>query len=111
MHSPTHLLFPHHQPLSPPTALSPPPPPSDFSVFSHSDILNDQAFISLYQASVLCNASIFDEGPIDPKMPGSPSNLSLPVLQRRCVQGNASVRQAFFVDPMADDSSRMLSRK
>ena len=55
-----------------------------------SDILNDQAFISLYQASVLCNASIFDEGPIDPKMPGSPSNLSLPVLQRRCVQGNAS---------------------
>merc|ERR1719353_1463240 len=54
------------------------------------ELLDDPAFISLYRASVLCNASIFDEGPIDPKKAGSPSNLTLPVLQRRCVQGNAS---------------------
>merc|ERR1719261_151371 len=36
------------------------------------DILNDPAFIQLYEGSVLCNASMFDEGPIDPKKAGSP---------------------------------------
>jgi sodium/potassium-transporting ATPase subunit alpha len=53
-------------------------------------LVEDPTFQALYQGSVLCNASIFDEGAIDPKKEGSPSNLSLPVLQRRCVQGNAS---------------------
>merc|ERR1719440_733704 len=53
-------------------------------------LVNDATFQALYEGSVLCNASIFDEGPIDPKKEGSPSNLTLPVLGRRCVQGNAS---------------------
>jgi len=58
------------------------------------DMLADDAFKALYTASVLCNNSIFDEGPIDSKAPkgsaGAKSNMTLPVLGRRCVQGNAS---------------------
>jgi sodium/potassium-transporting ATPase subunit alpha len=55
-----------------------------------AEFLDDVAFQKLATGSVLCNNSKFDEGPIDPTVPGSPSNLTLPVLERRCVQGNAS---------------------